>query len=46
MIITEINVGLQAFLRLDTHRRMRGRKKKDKDTGYLKGTLIPNSDRR
>jgi hypothetical protein len=31
-------VALQAYLILGPHRR-RGRKKKDKDTGYLEGTL-------
>jgi hypothetical protein len=30
-------VALQAYLRLGPHRRRRGREKKDKDTGYLKG---------
>jgi hypothetical protein len=32
-------VALQAYLRLGPHRRRRGREKKDKDTGYLKGNL-------
>jgi hypothetical protein len=32
-------VALQACLRLGPHRRIRGREKKDKDTGYLKGNL-------
>jgi hypothetical protein len=30
-------VALQAYLRLRPHRRRKGRGKKDKDTGYLKG---------
>jgi hypothetical protein len=30
-------VALQAYLRLGPHRRRRGREKKDKDIGYLKG---------
>jgi hypothetical protein len=32
-------VALQACLRLGPHRRRRGREKKDKDIGYLKGNL-------
>jgi hypothetical protein len=32
-------VALQACLGLGPHRRWRGREKKDKDTGYLKGSL-------
>jgi hypothetical protein len=42
MIITEINVTYKSVsdcLRLSPHRRRRGREKKDKDTGYLKGSL-------
>jgi hypothetical protein len=35
MIITQINVALQAYLRLGPKRRKRGRGKKDRDTGYL-----------
>jgi hypothetical protein len=34
-------VALQAYLRLAPHRRKRGREKRDKETGYLKGN--PNS---
>jgi hypothetical protein len=32
-------VALQACLLLHPHRRRRGREKKDKDIGYLKGSL-------
>jgi hypothetical protein len=32
-------VALQAYLLLGPHRRKRGRKKKDKDIGYLEGSL-------
>jgi hypothetical protein len=32
-------VALQACLRLGTHRRKRGREKKDKGIGYIKGNL-------
>jgi hypothetical protein len=32
-------VALQACLRLGTHRRRRGREKKDKGIGYIKGNL-------
>jgi hypothetical protein len=32
-------VALQACLRLGSHRRRRGREKKDKGTGYLKRNL-------
>jgi hypothetical protein len=37
MIITYIKVAPQAYLRLGPHNRRRGREKKDKDIGYLKG---------
>jgi hypothetical protein len=32
-------VALQAYLRLGPHRKRRGREKKDKDTGCIKGNL-------
>jgi hypothetical protein len=32
-------VALQAYFRLDLHRRRRRREKKDKGIGYLKGNL-------